>query len=58
MIMDFYDIHQVLRGIAMQIFYFSHRTISTMIEIELLSLGIVSKKDLPQEPIFASARRN
>jgi hypothetical protein len=56
--MDDYASRRVLRGILMQIIYFSHRTIATMIEIELLSLGIVSKKDLPQEPIFASPRRN
>ena len=59
--MDTYDemqLRRTLGGILMQILYFSLRSISCAVDRELLASGLVSKKDLPQEPMFAPPRRN
>lgn len=57
--MSYYDsdIDTVLRGMALQTIYFSLRTIATLIEVDLVTNGVVREKDLPLEPIFASPRR-
>lgn len=55
---DEIEVRRVIRGILMQILYFALRSVSTAVEMELIATGVVTRRQLPQEPIFASARRN
>lgn len=55
---DEIEVRRVIRGILMQILYFALRSVSTAVEMELIATGVVTRRQLPQEPIFAPARRN